>query len=152
MRKKEPVVEKNSPLKDYKEKQRAETLANIDNAIIQLHEQHLPLTMRFIAEAVGMSVQSMYKPYIKSYINNHPLVVNCREGQIQLDNESEKRVMLETKVAELTQSLANLKLENDKLKSQIEVMRNENRELLRNNRSLMGRIQMKEHPIKFEQL
>lgn len=114
-------------LTQYQEDLKHKNLEKIDRAINELHQKHLPLSVTSIAYESGLSRQAMYTPYIKTFLQNHPLLseknsdepetvetlkANIQALKMQIEN-------LEKQKTEILNKKKELNAENQKLHEQL---------------------------------
>ncbi len=136
------MVEKgtvNKGLASYKDKQRQDRLAQIDEAILILREAGVKITLASLAEEMGVHVQTMYKPFIREYLQNFP-EFNHNLEPVSIDPGLELE-SLKKQFIQLTEKQKGLQKKNVEQKNEIEKLKGRYKELEDKYRHLLGAYQ-----------
>ena len=107
---------------NYHEKQRAETCANIERAILHLRVIGVRVTKRSIAEEVGCHENTLRLPYVKSFLTafeefqpkqNTPATMSVDEAMQRISQLKDALAHSRNRNKNLTAELARLRAERD---------------------------------------
>lgn len=129
-------------LKTYQENAKTETLKNLDAALKEMQEKHLKITASSLAEEVGMTRQSMYTPYIKDFLNKHPIYSQRNKIHISDEDAAKEEVEeLKAEIERLNSALRACKNKLNKTQAENVVLHNKVFELSDEYSKLLGRYQ-----------
>jgi len=117
------------------EKQKSESYKKIDEAITFLIDKGLAINYKSIAEVAGLNLSTIYKPHVKSYINNHPAYIKNRNsladiGSKAIKAKDEEIAKLKNKLKQKDAKIKDLKKEIEALLSTIDTMTDDRKRLL----------------------
>lgn len=126
----------NKGLSDYVQAQRDETLHRIDEAVIYLRNNGLPVTKKSIADELGIHYNSMKKKYITFYLLRYPEFNPDIQVQEKITNDQ-----LEAELVSIRNILSKTKQANKNLSTENVKLRLEKKEILEKHQRLLGRYQ-----------